>query len=65
MNVIGDLILQKFILKLSGFLFIVLFCMWYVDHIYIYAKFGSYNSAFFVENLNKKAVSVKIISQLV
>ena len=33
--------------------------------IYIYAKFGSYNSAFFVENLNKKAVSVKIISQLV
>ena len=34
-NVIGDLILQKFILKLSGFLFIVLFCMWYVDHIYM------------------------------
>ena len=48
-NVTGDLILQKFILKLVFFLLThyVPMLITYI-YIYIYARFGTYNSAFFV-----------------
>ena len=69
-NVTGDLILQKFILKQVFFLFDLL-CAWCVDHIYVYvcvcvcevcmALIILLSLLFYIKNSYKKAFLVEIV----